>query len=82
MEVLSSNKSVFIIIVVIYLLSIYDTTPRHVEARLCSNREGVQIAVYVPAGKRRWSKMVLLHNGVQVPYGIWSRCTVVTLPSP
>jgi|13_taG_2_1085334.scaffolds.fasta_scaffold38712_2 hypothetical protein len=81
MEVLTTNKSVFIIIVMIYLLGIYDT-PRHVEARICSNREGVQIATYVPAGKRRWSKMVLLHDGGQIPYGIWARCSVVILPSP
>lgn len=82
MEAISSTKGVFVIIVIIYLLGIYDTTPQPKEARICSNREGVQIAYYVPAGKRRWSKMVILYGGDRIPYGIWARCHLVSLPTP
>ena len=82
MEALSSTKGVFALVTLIYVLSVYDTTPRPKEARICSNREGVQIAYYVPGGKRRWSKMVILYGGGRIPYGIWARCRLVSLPTP
>lgn len=48
--------------------------------KLCQNREGIQIASRVPAGKRRWSKMVLFYHGAPMPYGEWIRCARVDLP--
>lgn len=65
--------------IIIYGL-IMSGNPDH-RVRVCEGREGIQIATYVPGGKRRFSKYVKIKNGTLIPYGEWVRsCRAVHLP--
>jgi hypothetical protein len=49
--------------------------------RVCEGREGLQVAVSVPAGKGRFRRNVKTSDGDLIPYGEWvSSCKAVYLP--
>ena len=49
--------------------------------RVCEGREGLQVAVSVPAGKTKWRRNVKTSDGVEIPYKEWVKaCKVVALP--